>query len=183
MRHTHQVINDMNQYGGHQPGEENGQYLPEIKEALVAMDDNEILRNLNTTGEVTLLLQSGKLVLTKDAFLIVTRPKQGFTVELDGGITVGLTTKLTEELVQEGVVRDVIRHVQIMRKNANFAVEDRINIYGSFDGTIGEAVRAYKDYFMNETLTVKMTDEFQPGEYQDTFKVGSVDIRLGINRV
>ena len=130
-----------------------------------------------------MLLQSGTLVLTKDAFLMVTRPKQGLTVELDGGITVGLTTKLTEELVQEGVVRDVIRHVQIMRKNANFAVEDRINIYGSFDGTIGEAVRAYKDYFMNETLTVKMTDEFQPGEYQDTFKVGSVDIRLGIERI
>jgi isoleucyl-tRNA synthetase len=147
------------------------------------MDSNEILRDLNSTGEVTLQLQSDILVLTRDAFLIGTRSKKGFTAESDKGITVGLTTKLTEELVQEGVVRDVIRHVQIMRKNANFAVEDRINIYGSFDGTIGEAVRAYKDYFMNETLTVKMTDEFQPGEYQDTFKVGSVDIRLGIDRV
>ena len=86
-------------------------------------------------------------------------------------------------MVQEGVVRDVIRHVQIMRKNANFAVEDRINIYGSFDDTIGEAIRAYKDYFMNETLTVEMTDEFQPGEYQDIFKVGGIEIRLGIDRV
>ena len=81
-------------------GEEKGQDLPEIKDALVAMDDKEILRDLNTTGKVTLLLQSGTLVLTRDAFLIVTRPKHGFTVELDGGITVGLTTKLTEELVQ-----------------------------------------------------------------------------------
>ena len=51
-----------------------------------------------------------------------------------------------------------------MRKNANFAVEDRINIYGSLDGTIGEAVLAYKDYFMNETLTINMADEFKPSE-------------------
>ena len=36
---------------------------------------------------------------------------------------------------------------------------------------------------MNETLTVEMTDEFQPGEYQDIFKVGGIEIRLGIDRV
>jgi len=86
-------------------------------------------------------------------------------------------------LVQEGFVRDVIRHVQIMRKNANFAVEDRINIYGSFDGIVGEAVRAYKDYFMNETLTINMADEFKSSEYEDTFKVGGVEVKLGIDRV
>ena len=164
-------------------GKENGQYLPEIKEVLVAMDGNEILRDLNTTGEVTLQLQSDTLVLTRDAFLIVTRTKQGFTAESDGGITVGLTTNLTEELVQEGVVRDVIRHVQIMRKDANFAVEDRINIYGSFEGTVGEAVHAYKNYFMNETLTINMADEFKSSEYEDTFEVGGVEVRLGIDRV
>jgi isoleucyl-tRNA synthetase len=164
-------------------GKENGQYLPEIKEALVAMDDNEILRDLNSTGEVTLQLQSDILVLTRDAFLIGTRSKKGFTAESDKGITVGLTTKLTEELVQEGVVRDVIRHVQIMRKNANFAVEDRINIYGFFDGAVGESVRAYKDYFMNETLTINMADEFKSSEYEGTFKVDGVEVRLGIDRV
>jgi isoleucyl-tRNA synthetase len=164
-------------------GKEHGQYLPEIKEALVAMDGNKILRDLNTIGEVTLQLQSDTLVLTKDAFLVVTSSKQGFTTESDGGITVGLTTELTDELVQEGFVRDVIRHVQIMRKNANFAVEDRINIYGSFDGIVGEAVRAYKDYLMNETLTINMADEFKSSEYEDTFKVGGVEVKLGIDRV
>ena len=112
-------------------GKEHGKYLPDIKVALVAMDDNKILRDLNTTGEVTLNLQADTLVLPRDAFLIVTSSKQGFTAESDGGITVGLNTELTDRLVQEGVVRDIIRLVQIMRKNANFAVEDRINIYGS----------------------------------------------------
>ena len=164
-------------------GKENGQYLPEIKEALVAMDDNEILHDLNSTGEVTLQLQSDALVLTRDAFLIGTRSKKGFTAESDKGITVALTTKLTEELVQEGVVRDVIRHVQIMRKNANFAVEDRISIYGFFDGAVGEAVRAYKDYFMNETLTINMADEFKSSEYEGTFKIDGVEVKLGIDRI
>ena len=61
--------------------------------------------------------------------------------------TPGLTTKLSEKLIQEGIARDVIRHVQIMRKNANFAVEDRIIIYGSFDGEIGEAIKTYEKYW------------------------------------
>ena len=82
-----------------------------------------------------------------------------------------------------GVVRDVIPLVQIMSKNAKFAVEDRINIHGSFDGTVGEAVRAHKDYFMNETLTINMANEFKPSEYEDTFKVADVEVRLGIDRV
>ncbi len=164
-------------------GKEHGQYLPDIKEALVTMDGNKILHDLNKTGEVTLQLKTGALVLSRDAFLVVTNSKQGFTAESDGGITVGLTTELTDELVQEGVVRDVIRLVQIMRKNANFAVEDRINIHGSFDGTVGEAVRAHKDYFMNETLTINMANEFKPSEYEDTFKVAGVEVRLGIDRV
>ena len=164
-------------------GKEHGQYLPEIKEALVTMDGNKILRDLNKTGEVTLQLKTDALILSRDAFLVVTNSKQGFTAESDGGITVGLTTELTDELVQEGVVRDVIRLVQIMRKNANFAVEDRINIYGSFGGTVGQAVRVHKDYFMNETLTINMADEFKPSEYEDTFKVAGVKVRLGIDRV
>ena len=147
------------------------------------MDDNKILRDLNTTGEVTLKLQKDTLVLTRDAFLVVTSSKQGFTAESDGGITVGLTTELTDQLIHEGVVRDVIRLVQIMRKNANFAVEDRINIHGSFDGTVGEAVRTHKDHFMNETLTINMADEFKPSEYEETFKVADVEVRLGIDRV
>jgi len=86
-------------------------------------------------------------------------------------------------LVQEGIARDVIRHMQIMRKNANFAVEDRINIYGSFEGQVGDAIKAYEDYFKNETLTVNMIDEFQSGEYEESFEIKGTSIKIGINRI
>ena len=36
---------------------------------------------------------------------------------------------------------------------------------------------------MNETLTINMADEFKPSEYEDTFKVAGVEVRLGIDRV
>ena len=164
-------------------GQDYGKELPKIKDAILKMDSDKIVSDLNKDGEVKILLSSNSIILKRDAFLINKKSKKGYTSESDGNITVGLTTELSEKLIQEGIARDVIRHVQIMRKNANFAVEDRINIYGSFDGQVGDAIKAYKDYFKNETLTVNMIDEFQSGEYEESFEIKGTNIKIGINRI
>ena len=164
-------------------GQDYGKELPAIKDAIIKMDSDKIVSDLNQAGEVDIPLSSNSIVLKRDAFLINKESKKGYTSESDGNITVGLTTELTEKLVQEGIARDVIRHVQIMRKNANFAVEDRINIYGSFDGKVGDAIKAYEDYFKNETLTVNMIDEFQSAEHEESFEIKGTSIKIGINRI
>ena len=164
-------------------GQNYGKELPAIKEVIIKMDSDKIVSDLNQVGEVEISILSKSIVLKRDAFLINKESKKGYTSESDGNITVGLTTKLTEKLVQEGIARDVIRHVQIMRKNANFAVEDRINIYGSFTGEVGDAIKVYEDYFKNETLTVNMIDEFQSGEYEESFEIKGTSIKIGINRI
>ena len=164
-------------------GQDFGKELPIIKDAIIKMDSDKIVSDLNQSGEVEIQISSNSIVLKRDAFLINKESKKGYTSESDGNITVGLSTELTEKLIQEGIARDVIRHVQIMRKNANFAVEDRINIYGSFDGQIGDAIKAYKDYFKNETLTVNMIDKFQSGEYEESFEIKGTSIKISINRI
>ena len=164
-------------------GQDHGKELPKIKDAILKMDSDKIVSDLNKDGEVKILLSSNSIILKRDAFLINKKSKKGYTSESDGNITVGLTTELSEKLIQEGIARDVIRHVQIMRKNANFAVEDRINIYGSFNGQVGDAIKAYKDYFKNETLTVNMIDEFQSSEYEESFEIKGTNIKIGINRI
>ncbi len=164
-------------------GQDYGKELPKIKDAISKMDSDEIVSDINQDGEVAIHLESKTINLKRDAFLIDKESKEGYTSESDGNITVGLTTELSEKLVQEGIARDVIRHVQIMRKNANFAVEDRINIYGFFDGEIGDAIKANEDYFKNETLTVNMIDEFQSGEYEESFEIKGTRIKISINRI
>ena len=164
-------------------GQDYGKELPKIKDAISKMDSDKIVSDINQDGEVAIYLESKTINLKRDAFLIDKESKEGYTSESDGNITVGLTTELSEKLVQEGIARDVIRHVQIMRKNANFAVEDRINIYGSFDGEIGDAIKANEDYFKNETLTVNMIDEFQSGEYEESFEIKGTRIKISINRI
>ena len=113
-----------------------------------------LLINLKVHGEIVLKTEVGDLTLNQEHLLIETSSAEGLIATKDESITVALSTELNDELIQEGLVRDLIRQVQLMRKNADFAVEDRIEVFGEFDGKLGEALNTYKEYFCNETLTV-----------------------------
>ncbi|HNT04016.1 MAG TPA: DUF5915 domain-containing protein [Bacillota bacterium] len=67
-----------------------------------------------------------------------------------------LDTTLTKELIEEGYAREFISKVQQMRKNNAFEMMDRINIYYEGDDEIAEAVKAYEEYIMTETLAEKI---------------------------
>ena len=163
-------------------GEMYGKQLKDIRTAIAAMNVNDIVQKLNSVGKVTLDIAGTSIELNNDAFLINTISAAGYTSGMDGGIAVGLTTAMTPELVREGMVRDLIRHVQIMRKNANFAVEDRIKINGLIDGPLGDALEDYKKFFCNETLTVEMTEKFVKGEFESTFDIHDQTLTLSIER-
>ena len=163
-------------------GEQYGKQLQEIRKAIAAMDVNEIVHSLKSGYCVTINLDGESIDLYKEAFLIDSKSAAGFTSELDGKIAVGLTTEMTPELISEGMVRDLIRHVQIMRKNANFAVEDRIIINGLIDGPLGNALEKYTEFFCSETLTIEMSGKVEKGEFESTFKINDQTLTLSIER-
>ncbi|MCK4903418.1 MAG: hypothetical protein KAS35_01920 [Candidatus Marinimicrobia bacterium] len=114
--------------------------------------------------------------------MIETSSAEGLITAQDEEFTVALSTVLNDALIQEGLVRDLIRQVQIMRKNADFAVEDRIKVYGKFSGKLEEALNTYIDYFCNETLTLAIEQEGSEIEFSDTIKIQGEKITLGISR-
>jgi hypothetical protein len=58
-----------------------------------------------------------------------------------------------------------------MRKEAGFAVEDRIEISWDLDGQIAEAVGKFDVYFRNETLTNIISEKIENADYS-----GSVEL-------
>jgi isoleucyl-tRNA synthetase len=164
-------------------GKKFGKMLPQIRNYLKDADGDQILNDIRTQKNYTFDLNGESIILIRDDLLIDTESAEGFTSSGDDHVTVGLTIKLTEELVQEGIVRDVIRQVQTMRKNANFAVEDRIIIYGLLDGPVGEAIRSFEEFFKNEVLAVELIEEDQSGEFSDAFQIGDQKVQLGLKRV
>ena len=163
-------------------GQEYGKELNSIRQAINDMDTTVLLAELDSKKKVILKTDARDFSLNRDAFIIGLNSVDGFTSEMDGGITVGLTIKLNEKLRQEGLVRDLIRHVQIMRKNANFAVEDRIIIHGLKDGPAGDAIKEFETFFCNETLAVKLTKSNEKGEYISTVKLQGQELEISIER-
>ncbi len=73
---------------------------------------------------------------------------------------VNLDTKITKDLYREGLIRELIRHIQNARKNANFNVDDRINLYFQTieDSELKNAITSFKDIICQETLASVITN-------------------------
>ncbi|MFA6992424.1 MAG: isoleucine--tRNA ligase [Candidatus Gracilibacteria bacterium] len=109
------------------------------------------------------VLKDGKVkvldfVLGKEEVSIGFKGKEGFDVESDEGIVVVVDTTITDELKKEGYAREVVRFIQEMRKEADYQVDDRIQVLVKADGKISEAVTEFSDYIKKETLANEIVE-------------------------
>lgn len=88
-----------------------------------------------------------------ELFIKNSKPKQEYILESENGMTVVLDIKLTDELINEGYLREIIRNAQVLRKEADFEIDDRIDLnITSKDENISQILKANKDKIMTETL-------------------------------
>jgi isoleucyl-tRNA synthetase len=102
----------------------------------------------------------------------------------DGGYVVVLNTRLTSDLLEEGLAREVIRRIQNLRKQAGFALDDRIEIvYCKASDRIDAVMQLFSGYISAETLA----DSLQPGEISQEYVQETVELRgesltIGVRR-
>ena len=164
-------------------GQKYGKELPAIRNHLNEASGSVILAEIRSKKSYKMRLNGESISIGRDDLLIEAESAEGYTSSGDDYVTVGLITKLTDELVKEGIVRDVIRRVQSMRKNAKFAVEDRIKIYGNPKGLVGDALKSFEEFFKNEVLAVELIDEENSGEYNESFQIGDQQVKFGLKRI
>ena len=88
--------------------------------------------------------------------------KSGLTVASEGAYLAALSTELTDDLVKEGLTREFVRHVQELRKQFDFNISDRINLYYQASDKLGAAIEEYRDYIMGEVLAVSIENGDPP---------------------
>lgn len=121
--------------------------------------------------------------LDSNNFIRNSKPKTEFVLASENNVTVVLDTTLTQELINEGILREIIRNAQILRKEANFNIEDRVNLaLVSNDAEINEVVLQNCDKIKQEVLAVTFNAEFEP-EIERTVEVGNTNITIKLSRV
>ena len=153
-----------------------------LQEALKHLSPETVSRFIQQ-GEIELSLANEVVVLNKDDLILERQEKAGLAVVTDNDITVALDTTITPELRREGLVRDFIRHVQTLRKEADFRVEDRIRITYTAPDDLREAVTTHLEYFKNETLAVAVEPEYAAGEYSGEVSIDGNKIRVSLSRI
>ena len=80
--------------------------------------------------------------------------KEGFDVASEGNNFIILNTTLTDDLIKEGIARELVSKVQNLRKEKDFDIADRINLFYNGDSYFEEVLSDYNDYIKKETLSL-----------------------------
>ena len=154
-------------------GNKLGKDMKEVASLIQNMKSDEIFALLN--GE-SFLIRYGddKQILLKSEDVVVQRnEKSNLKILNDGELTVGFDTEITEDLINEGIARDLIRSIQTMRKEKGLDVSDRIITFIKGHSNICNAVKQFKDYISNETLSLELeyeTDDSLQDEFSAEIK-------------
>ncbi|MDD3187645.1 MAG: isoleucine--tRNA ligase [Bacilli bacterium] len=116
----------------------------------------EEINKLNNNEEIKVILDNEEYTLTKDMVEIRISSKEGFNVGMENNDFIILNTDLTEELILEGNAREIVSKIQQMRKNKDFDVADRIDIFYNGDSDIEKTFASFDEYIKAETLALNI---------------------------
>ena len=93
-----------------------------------------------------------------DDLLINSESAEGFVSASENGLTVVLDVHITEELLLEGVQRELVSKIQSMRKEADFNVTDRINIYFNAEGNAHRVLTQFGKEIASDVLAENVNE-------------------------
>ncbi len=98
-------------------------------------------------------------------------------------LEVGLDIKITPELKQEGIARELIRHIQNMRKRAEYSVNDQITSYFQTDDEeILEMISNFGDYIKQETISLELEKEKEKVDVEKEVEINGLRVWLGVKK-
>ena len=156
-----------------------GREVGAVRSALAALDAGELAAAVRSGQNVTVAGHD----LAPDDFLVEMRESEGYAVASEAGYTVAIATAVTPELADEGVARELVRHIQDLRREADFELSDRITTWCAGDETVARVLVAHGDYVQGETLSVELFTEPPPADAQQTaFTLDGVEVVVGVRR-
>ncbi|MDQ6925846.1 MAG: DUF5915 domain-containing protein, partial [Candidatus Eremiobacteraeota bacterium] len=126
-------------------------------EAIAALPSDAIVR-IERGESVAISVAGSDHVLAADDLEVIRHAAGELVVESKGGYFAAIDgpSAITDELRREGVARELVSRVQRMRKEAGFAVSDRVRLAVHGDALVERAAGEHRGYIMAETLATEL---------------------------
>lgn len=155
--------------------------VQKVRNSLLAMNDEDM-------AKLVAQFKNGKVAiegyeLDSELFTLNTKPKADFVIASENNTAVVLDITIDKNLLLEGLARELIRSAQVLRKDSNFEVSDRIALYIETTGNdLAEVVEKYKSKIMNELLATKYSPVVNPdGKW--TGEIGGETITISMKKL
>ncbi len=150
--------------------------------AVIKKLSQDEIQTLNTSGFLKKTFDGKSLEITIEDVEIKKVDREGWSVVEEDEFGVAINTLLTKELESEGLVRELIHKIQLMRKEADFNLVDRIKVYYQTEPKLKEAIVANLEYLKSETLAVEVAEGTEQGEVTKDLNVNGLKTRISLQR-
>ena len=131
-----------------QLGPRYGKEMKAVASAIESLDHDTIISLLDGS-DVTI----GGYALTGEDVIVSRIARKGTAVATEGSVSVALDTSLDPDLEVEGMAREIVNRIQGARRDAGFAVTDRIVVrWTSNDPLVTEAFSTHDTLISSEVL-------------------------------
>lgn len=142
----------------------------------LSVKDIETLKN----DSVHVEFMGEDLEITPSMVIISVNVKEGYCSSNNGKVFVILNTELTEDLILEGLAREFVRKVQSLRKDNDYVITDRINVYYDGNDMLDKTIDKYNEYIKNETLAVELIKD---SNLDESYDMNGVSVKVKTERV
>ena len=139
-----------------------GKRMPTLKAALATADGAALLRQLESEGRCTLVVEGPSSSSARDEIAVSLEARAGFAAASGGVGVVVLRTQLMPALVEEGRFREVLNRVQTLRKELDLEYTGRISLTLAGAPELLAAVRPRVAELARETLAVRVALDAAP---------------------
>lgn len=135
-----------------------GSNIKEYGNVLSSLDINNISKLQN--GEaIKINVNEKEYDINRDMVDIRVSSKEGFVSATLNDNFIILDINLNEDLILEGIAREMISKVQNIRKESDYNITDRINIYYSGDEIVKKTIDKFMEFIKKETLAKVIKEE------------------------
>ena len=156
-----------------------GSNMGKFTATLNILSQDEIIK-LENNETLKLKVDDKDYAVNKEMVDIRITSKEGFNASNEKSNFIILDTTLTENLINEGIARELISKVQQLRKNKDFNIVDRINIYYEENEKLEKVIEEFMDTIKNETLAIEIIKKDNDGEVLD---LNGINVKVDVQKI